>query len=408
MISAVFPLALAFAVDPGWSMVLWTVGLIARARDCSATTSSSPGCTAPAPGLSAMSLMVSATFWTALWGPVGLIMSTPLTVCLLVIGRHLPRLQFLDVLLGSQPALDTPTRIYQRLLADDVEEAIELATEQSVDGNVRRLLQRGRPAGAAHGHQRPCERRHRRAPPSRRDRHGRADRRPARAASGAALARGRPRVVCIGGKWEVDTLAARMLAHALDAAGAAGEYRPAATVSADYIARLDLDGRAGRVPVVLQPRAAGAGAPLLPPAAAALARREDRAGPVERAGRTARRRSRAPARRGRGGHFDRRGGRARGRRCSAPNWPRASCRRRVPEADAERLAALQASGALDPRAQPLFDAASQARRRHLRRADGHGVADRRGRRPSAAASAACRRPRRRTVRPAPSRCIRKT
>ena len=120
MISAVFPLALAFAVDPGWSMVLWTLALIVLLEMLSNNVVE-PWLYGASTGLSAMSLMVSATFWTALWGPVGLIMSTPLTVCLLVIGRHLPRLRFLDVLLGSQPALDTPTRIYQRLLAGDVE-----------------------------------------------------------------------------------------------------------------------------------------------------------------------------------------------------------------------------------------------------------------------------------------------
>src|SRR5690606_7437585 len=80
-------------------------------------------------GLSALSLIAAATFWTLLWGPVGLILSTPLTVCLLVLGRNLPQMQFLVTLLGSSPALDLPTRIYQRLIADDPEEAVEIANE---------------------------------------------------------------------------------------------------------------------------------------------------------------------------------------------------------------------------------------------------------------------------------------
>src|SRR5690348_9401542 len=128
MISAVFPLALAFAVDPGWSMLLWTLALIVFLELIS-NNLVEPWLYGASTGLSAMSLMVSATFWTLVWGPVGLVMSTPLTVCLLVIGRHLPQLRFFAVLLGSQPVLDPATRVYQRLLAGDVEEAIELSLE---------------------------------------------------------------------------------------------------------------------------------------------------------------------------------------------------------------------------------------------------------------------------------------
>lgn len=240
LISAVFPLALAFAVDPGWSMVLWTLGLIAVLETLS-NNIIEPWLYGASTGLSAMSLMVSATFWTALWGPVGLIMSTPLTVCLLVIGRHLPRLKFLDVLLGSQPALDTATRVYQRLLAGDVEEAIELATEQSLDGKVAAFYnETGLPvlrmATNDHASVATAEHRHRivigmdalidelreQQPPP--------------------VGVGRTGVVCIGGKWEVDTLAARMLAHALSLEGQQAEHRPAATVTSDYIAQLDLHG----------------------------------------------------------------------------------------------------------------------------------------------------------------------
>ncbi|MBU2288191.1 MAG: AI-2E family transporter, partial [Gammaproteobacteria bacterium] len=245
MISAVFPLGLAFAVDPGWSMVLWTIGLIAVLEMLSNNVVE-PWLYGVSTGLSAMSLMVSATFWTALWGPVGLIMSTPLTVCLLVIGRHLPRLRFLDVLLGSQPALDTPTRIYQRLIAGDVEEASELAIDQVEDGKVAAFyddtgLPVLRMAASDHASVATVEHRHRvvmgmdaliddmqEQYPA-----------PAGVREDAAL---RPDVVCIGGKWEVDTLAARMLAHALSLEGQAVAYRSAGTVTADYVAGLDLEG----------------------------------------------------------------------------------------------------------------------------------------------------------------------
>jgi predicted PurR-regulated permease PerM len=118
LISAIFPIALAFATDTGWSMVLWTIVLILFLELVS-NNIVEPLLYGSSTGLSAISLITAAMFWTALWGPVGLILSTPLTVCLLVLGRNLPQLHFLDTLLGSTPVLDLPTRIYQRLIAND-------------------------------------------------------------------------------------------------------------------------------------------------------------------------------------------------------------------------------------------------------------------------------------------------
>lgn len=77
-------------------------------------------------GVSAVAILVAAVFWSWLWGGIGLLLATPLTVCLLVLGKHVPQLAFLDILLGDEPVLDPPTRIYQRLLAGDQEEATEL------------------------------------------------------------------------------------------------------------------------------------------------------------------------------------------------------------------------------------------------------------------------------------------
>ena len=241
MISAIFPLALAFAVDPGWSMLWWAVGLII-ALELLSNNIIEPWLYGASTGLSAMSLMVAATFWTALWGPIGLILSTPLTVCLLVVGRHLPRLKFLDVMLGSQPALDAPTRVYQRLLAGDVDEAIELVANQVEEGNVTICYDEiGLPvlrmattdhtsvATAAHRHRvvigmnALLDEMHEQHP------------------SANADAGSRPSVLCIGGKWEVDNLAARMLTHAMTRAGQVAAYRPAGAVTADYVAGLDLD-----------------------------------------------------------------------------------------------------------------------------------------------------------------------
>jgi hypothetical protein len=78
-------------------------------------------------GLSPVALVAAATFWTWLWGPIGLLLSTPLTVCLVVLGRQLPQLQFLDVLLGDEPVLTSQETFYQRILANDPEEATEQA-----------------------------------------------------------------------------------------------------------------------------------------------------------------------------------------------------------------------------------------------------------------------------------------
>ena len=74
-------------------------------------------------GLSPVAVVASATFWTALWGPIGLVLATPLTVCLVVLGRHVERLEFLDVMFGDRPALSPPEIFYQRMLAGDPTEA---------------------------------------------------------------------------------------------------------------------------------------------------------------------------------------------------------------------------------------------------------------------------------------------
>src|SRR3954470_19932638 len=78
-------------------------------------------------GLSPISVVVAAIFWTWLWGPIGLILSTPLTLCLVILGRHVPRLEFLDVILGDRPALTPVENFYQRMLANDPDEALDQA-----------------------------------------------------------------------------------------------------------------------------------------------------------------------------------------------------------------------------------------------------------------------------------------
>jgi len=87
-------------------------------------------------GLSPVSIILSASFWTWLWGPVGLVLATPLTVCLVVVGRHVDRLQFLDVMLGDRTPLTPPQLAYQRMLAGDPIEAVEQAHEYLKDSSL--------------------------------------------------------------------------------------------------------------------------------------------------------------------------------------------------------------------------------------------------------------------------------
>ncbi len=127
-ISAAFPLALAAAVDPGWSMLAWTLALFLGVGPVVSQVVE-PLVYGQSTGLSPVAIVVSATFWTALWGPIGLVLATPLTVCLVVLGRHVELLEFLDVIFGDRPALSPSEMFYQRMLAGDPTEAAGKAEE---------------------------------------------------------------------------------------------------------------------------------------------------------------------------------------------------------------------------------------------------------------------------------------
>ena len=127
-ISAIFPLVLAAAVDPGWTMLLWTAGLFLVAEPLVGQVIE-PLVYGHSTGLSPVAVVASATFWTALWGPIGLVLATPLTVCLVVLGRHVDRFEFLEIMLSDRPPLSPPELFYQRMLAGDPDEAVEKAEE---------------------------------------------------------------------------------------------------------------------------------------------------------------------------------------------------------------------------------------------------------------------------------------
>ncbi|WP_165779612.1 AI-2E family transporter [Mesorhizobium sanjuanii] len=128
VIGALLPLFLALAVAPGWSLVLWTAGLFVVMEMITGNVVE-PWLYGSRTGLSPLAIIVAAIFWTWLWGPLGLVLSTPLTVCLVVLGRHVPQFEFLDVLFGNEPVLEPHARLYQRLLAGDPDEATDHAEE---------------------------------------------------------------------------------------------------------------------------------------------------------------------------------------------------------------------------------------------------------------------------------------
>jgi predicted PurR-regulated permease PerM len=122
-IAAVISAALAAAVDPGWTLVLLTFGLFAVV-ELIAGQLVEPQLYGHSTGLSPLSVVVAAIFWSWIWGPVGLVVSTPLTLCLVVMGRHVKALRLLDIMLGDSQALTMPERFYQRALSADSDELI--------------------------------------------------------------------------------------------------------------------------------------------------------------------------------------------------------------------------------------------------------------------------------------------
>jgi predicted PurR-regulated permease PerM len=128
-IAASVPVLLSFALFPGSAVFFATLALFA-VLEVAVSQFIEPYWYGNSTGMSALAVLIAAMFWTWLWGPAGLLLSTPLTVCLVVIGKHVPPLQFLDILLGDEPVLLPHVRLYQRLISGDEEEALDLADAQ--------------------------------------------------------------------------------------------------------------------------------------------------------------------------------------------------------------------------------------------------------------------------------------
>lgn len=229
-IGAIFPLVLAFAVDPGWSVVLWTLALI-LVLEVISNNVVEPLAYSGNTGVSPLAVLISAAFWATLWGPLGLVLATPLTVCLVVVGRHLAPLRFLEVLLGSEPVFDSPNKLYHRLISGDLDEAEDMAYQEvrqtslarfygdtalPMLGVAARLSDEG--VTAAH--------RHRLLDGTARFVNElQADDTAAQASNALA-----PKLLCVGLRSELDTLSADMLAHALAHAGLRARALPVAAL----------------------------------------------------------------------------------------------------------------------------------------------------------------------------------
>ncbi len=140
LFGAALPIAMSLAVFDSWDRTLITIGLFVILEVVS-NNIIEPCLYGSRTGISAVAVLVAAVFWGWLWGPVGLIMATPLTVCLVVMGRYVPRLEFLNVLLGDGPGLPPEAKVYQRLLAAEYDDVFHCTQEYLKDKALIDLYQ---------------------------------------------------------------------------------------------------------------------------------------------------------------------------------------------------------------------------------------------------------------------------
>ena len=256
-LAALFPIALAIAVDPGWTMLFWVVGLFLMAELVSNNVIE-PWLYGSSTGLSSLAIIMAAIFWTTLWGPVGLFLATPLTVCLVVIGRYVPRLEFLGILLGSDPVLAPEERLYQRLLAGNLEEAVELAEDYVDEHSSREFYDNvGIPALrlAENDRQRSTtDTTYRRLVADTaicvvrevedhvREKAGFGDEPNEQAGEGRVPSAGEARILCLAGRTELDRAAVEMMAQVLGERGIGARVLPPIAVSQGALGQLDLHG----------------------------------------------------------------------------------------------------------------------------------------------------------------------
>lgn len=139
-IAALFPMAMALAIFPGWGQFGLTFALYVVLEVIIANVIE-PWLYGAHTGVSSLAILVAAIFWSMLWGSVGLILSTPLTLCLIIMGSYIPQLRFLKILLGDEPVLSPPAHFYQRLLALDDEDARQIAEKYLAEHSLQDLYE---------------------------------------------------------------------------------------------------------------------------------------------------------------------------------------------------------------------------------------------------------------------------
>ncbi|NNM78694.1 AI-2E family transporter [Sphingomonas sp. ID1715] len=127
-LAALPPLLIAIGGEPGWTTAIMVGGLFLITEPIMGYVVE-PLVYGHSTGLSPLAVIVAAIFWTWLWGPIGLLLSTPITLCLVVLGRHVPQMEFIDVLFGDRPALTPVESFYQRMLAGDADEVQDQAEQ---------------------------------------------------------------------------------------------------------------------------------------------------------------------------------------------------------------------------------------------------------------------------------------
>lgn len=237
LIIAIVPFLLSIAVDPGWSMLFYSVALF-LVLDLTTANVIEPRLYGSSTGVSPIAILLSAMFWAALWGPVGLILATPMTVCLVVIGRHLPQLQFLETLLGSEPVLSPSERLYNRMLKGDAEGAIELTDEYIEEHGAQQFLDDVLLAVVQLAE---TERSDEPEALAQRRRFVQSFDAVMEELSAPSLP-DKPGILLVGGRTEIDECAAALLAAHLAASGMSTTILPPVAIRQEAIGRIDLDG----------------------------------------------------------------------------------------------------------------------------------------------------------------------
>jgi predicted PurR-regulated permease PerM len=249
VLGAVVPTVWATVFDPGWQMLALSAGLYITI-ELLINYVLDPFFYGKGTGLSPVAVLAAAIFWTVLWGPIGVLLSLPLTVCLVVIGRHVPNLGFFNVMLGNEPVFSPNLRLYQRLLADDQDEALEIAQDfvevnggpQLWDGLIIPVLadiDRDRQRGTL-----PIERWRRLC--RRAQRIGNRALAMATAGAAATPATGRPPgsaplVLTVGARNLIDATCASIVAQALRSSGCNAAAAPRAMSASDPLAGVARD-----------------------------------------------------------------------------------------------------------------------------------------------------------------------